>query len=69
MKKLKNRKWYSTIKTIPDREFDLIIMTDMGYIFEATYQNGRFLTSVVRNGKVYFEPHFNQDSIVRFMKV
>lgn len=69
MKKLKNRKWYSTIKTIPDREFDLIIMTDMGYIFEATYQNGQFLTSVVRNGKVYFETYFNQDSIVRFMKV
>lgn len=69
MKKLKNRKWYSTLKTIPDRKFGLIVMTDMGYIFEATYENGKFLTSVVRNHKVYFEPYFSQYTIVRFMKV
>lgn len=69
MTKLKNRKWYSTIKVIPNRKSDLIVMTDMGYIFEAVYENGAFLTSVVRDGKVYFEPHFRQESIVRFMQV
>lgn len=52
---MKTKKWYSTsIK--PDRSNDLIVMTDMGYIFEAVYVNGKFLVSNVKNYKVYFEP-------------
>lgn len=69
MKKLKTRKWYSTAKTKPDRKFDLIVMTDMGYIFEATFEDGIFHVSRLRDGKVYFEPYEHQDSLARFMKV
>lgn len=69
MKKLKTRKWYSTFKTKPDRKDLLIVMTDMGYIFEAIYENGVFLTSRTRDGKVYFETYEHQDSLIRFMKV
>lgn len=63
---LKKRKWYSTtIK--PDRKDKIIVMTDMGHIFEAVYENGEYHTSVVRDHKVYFERYHNQDSIVKFM--
>lgn len=69
MKKLKTRKWYSTATTKPDRRENLIIMTDMGYVFEAVYKDEMFHTSVLRNNKVYFELHFSPESIIRFMKI
>ncbi len=63
---MKTRKWYSTsIK--PDRRINLIIMTDMGYVFEAIYENNKFLISNLRNGKVYFEDE-DQECIVKWMK-
>jgi hypothetical protein len=65
---VKTRKWYSTnIK--PDRTNDLIIMTDMGYIFESIYKNGKFLVSIVKNYKVYFEEWIEQENIIKWMKV
>ena len=65
---MKRRKWYSTINNKPDKSHGLIIMTDMGYIFEAVYQDGQFLVSNVKDHKVYFEPFDNQ-SIIKFMKI
>lgn len=66
--KLKRRKWYSTnIK--PDVKTDLIVMSDMGYIFEAVYENDKFLVSLVKSYKVYFEPWMEQESIIKWMKV
>ena len=64
---LKTRKWYKA-GIVPDRNTDLIVMTDMGYVFEAVYEDGMFLISNMRNYKVYFEPTFSQESIVRWMK-
>lgn len=65
---MKTRKWYpTTIK--PDRTNDLIIMTDMGYIFQAIYKNGIFLVSNVKNHKVYFEEWIEQESIIKWMKI
>jgi hypothetical protein len=65
---VKTRKWYSTnIK--PDRTNDLIIMTDMGYIFESIYKNGKFLVSIIKNYKVYFEEWIEQENIIKWMKV
>lgn len=65
---LKKRKWYHTsIK--PDRKRGIIIMTDMGYLFEAVYENGEYHLSDVRDDKVYFERCQNQESIVKFMLV
>lgn len=65
---MKTRKWYSTsIK--PDRADNLIIMTDMGYIFEAVYENGKFLVSNVKNNKVYFEECIGQENIIKWMKI
>lgn len=65
---MKTRKWYSTnIK--PDRTNDLIIMTDMGYIFESIYKDGKFLVSIVKNYKVYFEEWIEQENIIKWMKV
>ena len=65
---MKTRKWYSTaIK--PDRSNGLIIMTDMGYIFQAVYKNGKFLVSNVKNYKVYFEECIEQENIIKWMKV
>ena len=68
--KLKRRKWYSTAIR-PDTSSWLIVMTDMGYMFEAIYSDNKFLVSIVRNGKVYFEEGewMNQESIVKWMKV
>lgn len=64
---MKTRKWYSTnIK--PDRKNNLIIMTDMGYVFEAVYENNKFLVSNIRNDKVYFEEYDNQECIIKWMK-
>lgn len=69
--KLKRRKWYSTtIK--PDSPYRLIVMTDMGYMFEAIYSDNKFLVSIVRNGKVYYEEceeWIQQENIVKWMKV
>ena len=65
---MKTRKWYSS-KVKPDRNSELIVKTDMGYIFEAVYENGKFLVSTVRNYKVYFEPWIEQESIVAWMIV
>lgn len=65
---MKARKWYSTtIK--PDRANDLIIMTDMGYIFQAVYKDGKFLVTIVKNYKVYFEEWVEQENIIKWMKV
>lgn len=64
---MKTRKWYST-NVKPDRKINLIIMTDMGYVFEAVYENDKFLTSNVKNGKVYFEEYDNQECIIKWMK-
>ena len=65
---MKARKWYSTaIK--PDRSNNLIIMTDMVYIFESVYEDGKFLVSTVKNYKVYFEELIEQESIIKWMKV
>lgn len=67
-KKLKRKKWYpTTIK--PDVTSDLIVLTDMGYIFEAVYENDKFLVSIVKNYKVYFEEWKKQYSIVKWMKI
>ena len=65
---MKTRKWYSS-KVKPDRNNELIVKTDMGYIFEAIYENGKFLVSNVKNYKVYFEPWMEQESIIMWMKV
>ena len=65
---MKTRKWYPTnIK--PDRTNDLIIMTNMGYIFESIYKDGKFLVSIVKNYKVYFEEWIEQENIIKWMKV
>jgi len=65
---MKAKKWYSTtIK--PDRANDIIIMTDMGYIFQAVYENGKYLVSIVKNYKVYFEEWIEQENIIKWMKV
>lgn len=65
---MKTHKWYpSTIK--PDRKTNLIVMTDMGYIFEAIYQDGKFLVSIVRNYKVYYEEWLEQSAIIKWMKI
>ena len=67
--KLKRRKWYNTSRTKPDVNYGLIVMTDMGYIFEAVYEDGVYKTSFVENHKVYFIEYHNQDNLVKFMKV
>lgn len=61
------RKWYP-VDVKPDVESGLIIRTDMGYVFEAVYENGKFLVSVVRNHKVYFEEDIHQEDIVEWMR-
>lgn len=64
---MKTRTWYNTT-IAPDRKYDLIVMTDMGYVFQTIYENGKFHTSVIRNDKVYFEEYENQDSLIKWMK-
>ena len=60
--------WHPTSKK-PDSPHGLIVMTDMGYIFEAIYKDGEFLVSTVRNHKVYFEGSIEQECIIKWMKV
>lgn len=64
---MKTRTWYST-NIIPDRNYNLIVMTDMGYVFQAIYENGKFHTSIVKDNKVYFEEYKYQDSLIKWMK-
>jgi hypothetical protein len=67
-KRLKKGKWYPTaIK--PDKTEGLIVMTDMGYIFEAVYEGDKFLVSTVRHGKVYFEESIEQYDLLKWMRV
>lgn len=66
---LKRRKWYNTNIPPDNKKSALIVQTDMGYIFEAIYINGKFQVSTVRSNKVYFEEYENQDCLVRWMKV
>ena len=68
MKGLKKGKWYS-VNIKPDKSIGLIVMTDMGYIFEAVYEDGKFLVSIVKNGKVYFEEWLEQSGIIKWMRV
>ena len=64
---MKARKWYSaSIK--PDRKSDLIVMTDMGYVFQACYEDDGWHTAEVVYGKVYFHLYEYQDCIVKWMK-
>lgn len=63
---LKTRKWYSS-RVIPDRSTELVVMTDMGYVFEAVYENNKFSISTVVNGKVYFK-ETDQESLIKWMK-
>ena len=65
---MKTRKWYST-KIKPDTKSDLIIMTDMGYVFQAVYEDEKFLVSNVKNYKVYFDEWIEQENIIKWMKV
>lgn len=58
-------KWYSMDIT-PDVSYGLIAKTDMGYIFEAVYESGIWQISIVKNGKVYFEPYYD---FIQWMKV
>ena len=60
--------WHPTTEK-PYFPHGLIVMTDMGYIFEAVYEDGKFLVSTVRNHKVYFEESIEQECIIKWMKV
>ena len=64
----RNNLWHPTSKK-PDSPHGLIVMTDMGYIFEAIYEDGKFLVSTVRNHKVYFEESIEQECIIKWMNV
>lgn len=66
---LKRKKWYLVDNIKPDCKYNLVIMTDMGYIFTAIYEDNKFLITTLRNGKVYYEETIHQDSIVKWMKI
>lgn len=68
MSHLKRKKWYS-VNIRPDCKYNLVIMTDMGYIFTAIYEDNKFLITTLRIGKVYYEETIHQDSIVKWMKI
>lgn len=68
MSHLKRKKWYS-VNITPDCKYNLVIMTDMGYIFTAIYADNKFLITTLINGKVYYEETIHQDSIVKWMKI
>lgn len=65
---LKRKKWYS-VNIRPDCRYNLVIITDMGYIFTAIYEDNKFLITTLRNGKVYYEETIDQESIVKWMKI
>ena len=68
MSHLKRKKQYS-VNIRPDYKYDLVIMTDMGYIFTAIYEDNKFLITTLRNGKVYYEETIHQESIVKWMNI
>lgn len=68
MSNLKRKKWYS-VNIEPDCKYNLVIMTDMGYIFTAIYEDNKFLITTLRIGKVYYEETIHQESIVKWMKI
>ena len=68
MSHLKRKKWYS-VNIEPDCKYYLVIMTDIGYIFNAIYEDNKFLITTLRNNKVYYEETIQQDSIVKWMKI
>ena len=68
MKTLKRRKWYSNKNVKPDCEYGLIVMTDMGYVFEASFKNGIWSLLVSKDYKAYFVVAEYQDSIIKWMK-
>lgn len=68
---MKKNKWYNASKVSPDKYDNLIVMTDMGYIFQAEYLNGEWHI-YIENGiihKMYLDRCENQESIVKWMKV
>lgn len=68
MKFLKRRKWYLANNIKPDCEYGLIVMTDMGYVFEASFKNDIWYLLAQRNNKAYFVIAKHQDSIIKWMK-
>lgn len=68
MKTLKRRKWYSNNNIKPDCEYGLIVMTDMGYVFEASFKNDIWSLLVSKDYKAYFVVAEYQDSIIKWMK-
>lgn len=68
---MKKNKWYNASKVSPDKYNNLIVMTDMGYIFQSEYLNGEWHTYVENTTlhKMYLEKYENQESIVKWMKV
>lgn len=70
---MKTRKWYDCYKIKPKRYSNVydeyIVMTDMGYIFSATWEKDGWHVMVVKNNKCYFPLYENQDSLVKWMKV
>lgn len=65
---LKKKKWYlCTVK--PIWKDGLIVMTDMGYMFEAIFVNDKWAISSVENNKVYFKTSEHPECIIKWMKV
>ena len=65
---LKKKKWYSS-KIKPIWKNNLIVMTDMGYLFEAKFIENEWLISTVENYKVYFKRSEYPECIIKWMKV
>lgn len=64
----KERAWYST-RFKPDRTINLIVETESGNYFEATYEANGWHLAKVRGGRVIFPLYRNQAEIKRWMKV
>lgn len=67
---MKKNKWYNA-SVKPDKYNNLIVMTDMGYIFQAEYIDNEWYTYVENTTihKVYLEKFENQECIIKWMKV
>ena len=65
---LKKKKWYFS-KIKPIWKDNLIVMTDMGYLFEAKFIENEWLISTVENYKVYFKRIKYPECIIKWMKV